>query len=128
MKRLFLFTMMVAMLGQTFVRTAWTLHYQWNRAQYLSQCENRDKPQLECAGQCNLKKEIAASESNGSHDEKGPQLPGGFHLLKDALLYFQYENSLPAFFGNIQASISLPPYAVFLPAAPGQRIFKPPSI
>jgi hypothetical protein len=80
--------------GQTSIRTAWALHYQWNRAVYLKNCENRDKADLHCDGKCYLKKKIAASENPGS---KEPQLPAGFHQIKDIQLYFEPFEFFPTF-------------------------------
>lgn len=72
--------------GQASIRAVWTLHYQWNRAVYLKNCENRDKTDLHCDGKCYLKKKIAASESA---NPKEPQLPTGFHQIKDIQLFYE---------------------------------------
>ena len=120
-------TLILCLLSQAFIRTAWTLHYQWNRALYIAQCEILDKPELNCDGQCCLKKEIAVSENNSKRDTNEPQLPGNFHLIKDTLLFFEYRSDLPLFFTRFEPAAAFPPFEVFLPAAPGQRVFKPPG-
>lgn len=127
MTRFLSITLIVCVLGQAFVRTAWTLHYQWNRALYIAQCENLDKPELNCEGQCCLKKEIAVSENKSKPDSNEPQLPGNFHLLKDTLLFFEHRSDLLTLLSHTASAAALPPFVVFLPSAPGQRIFKPPS-
>ncbi len=112
-------TLIVGLLGQAFIRTAWTLHYQWNRAQYIALCENLDKPEFSCAGKCNLKKEIAVSENNSKRSEKEPQLPGNFQQFKDALLFFEHRSDLLIFFIQPETAAVLPPYVVFLPPGAG---------
>lgn len=127
MTRFLSITLIVCLLGQAFIRTAWTLHYQWNRAQYLAQCKNLDKPELNCKGQCCLKKEMEMSEGNRKRSDNEPQLPGNFQQIKDALLFFEQRSDFPVLFTLSESVAALPPYEAFLPTAPGHRIFKPPS-
>ncbi len=112
--------------GQASVRTAWTLHYQWNRAVYLKNCENRDKADLHCDGKCYLKKKIAASENA---NPKEPQLPAGFRQIKDIQLYFESSDIFPPFeVANISAKKFPINVERFLPDAPLAGVFKPPAL
>ena len=124
MQRFLSILLVCGILGQASVRTAWTLHYQWNRAAYIAQCENKNKPGLNCEGQCCLKKQIAASENDGS---KAPQLPDHFREIKDIQLFFES----PSFFNFIvvrsEEAVALPPYRVFLPDALVAGVFRPPA-
>lgn len=114
------------MLGQAFVRTAWTVHYQWNRAVYLKNCENRDKPDMKCDGKCYLKKQMAVSENS---DPKEPRLPEGFHRIRDIQLYCEIAGDFPAFCAGTSEDISFPLYKLlFPPDAPPGSVFKPPAI
>jgi hypothetical protein len=125
MKQLFIFLLIVSVSGQAFVRTAWTLHYQWNRAVYLKNCENRDKPNLHCDGKCYLKKKMAVSENS---NPKEPQLPQGFREIKDIQLYFESCDLFPHLAGVPARLVSLPPFTRrFLPDVPEADIFKPPA-
>lgn len=124
MQRFLSILLMCSILGQASVRTAWVLHYQWNRALYIAQCENKNKPNLNCEGQCCLKKKIAASENNGS---KAPQLPDHFREIKDIQLFFETP-SFPCFMvPENDRTVALPPYQIFLPDAPMSGIFRPPA-
>ena len=127
MKQFCIFLLIVSITGQAFVRTAWTLHYQWNRAVYLEQCENRDKPKLNCDGKCHLKKKIAASE-NATPNPKAPSLPAGFRQIHDIQLYFESFEYLPRLV-NVPARLMPSPsfYGRFLPEVPLDGIFRPPA-
>lgn len=125
MKQLFSLLMICGILGQAFVRTAWALHYQWDRAVYLKNCENRDKPNLHCDGKCYLKKKMAVSENTSP---KEPQLPQGFREIKDIQLYFESCDFFPHFTGIPAQLTSLPPFTRrFLADVPEAGIFKPPA-
>jgi hypothetical protein len=126
MKQLFSILLMCSILGQAFVRTAWTLHYQWDRAVYLKNCENRDKADLHCDGKCYLKKKMAASENPGPQE---PQLPAGFHQIKDIQLFFEFSYPLPFLGESFVFTKPLPLYVEHcLPDAPHTGIFKPPAV
>lgn len=75
------------MLGQAIVRTAWVIHYQWNKAVYLKYCENKDRPKLHCDGKCYLKKKVAAAETPS--DQGAPVLPKGFCNGKDLQVFWE---------------------------------------
>lgn len=125
MKQVLSVLLVCCILGQTSIRTAWTLHYQWNRAVYLKNCENRDKPNLHCDGKCYLKKKMAVSENS---NPKEPQLPQGFREIKDIQLYFESCDFFPHFTGVPARIVSLPPFTRrFLPDVPEAGIFKPPA-
>lgn len=125
MKQFFAFLLICCVACQAFVRTAWTLHYQWNKAVYLEKCENRGKSGFHCDGKCYLKKQMAASENA---NPKEPQLPAGFHQIKDIQLYFEPAAVLPRF---ITATILAGKFPMnvryFLPDAPLTGVFKPPT-
>lgn len=125
MKRLFVFLLIGSIASQAFVRTAWMLHYQWDRAVYLKNCENRDKPNLHCDGKCYLKKKLAASDNS---NPKEPRLPEGFRQIKDIQLYFESYDLFPHFAGEPEKLATLPPFTRrFLSDAHIAGIFKPPS-
>ena len=75
------------MLSQAFVRTFWTLDYQWRRAVYQKKCENKYRPELECDGKCYLRKQMAPANSE-QQNQKAPTLPESFRQIKEALLFF----------------------------------------
>jgi len=124
MNRFFIFTLILCILGQALVRTAWVLHYQWNLAAYLEQCENKAKPSLHCNGKCHLNKKIAVGENR---DSAKPELPDSFHQLKDISLFFEPSADLSLFISDRDAAVALPLYRVFLPAAPVDVVFRPPA-
>lgn len=124
MKQVFVFLLISCITGQAFVRTAWMLHYQWNRAVYLQNCENRDKADLHCDGKCYLKKQMAASENTNPQE---PQLPAGFHQIKDIQLYFEPSAPLPQWIAPEWTAVLLP-YTRQCPGdVPLAGVFKPPA-
>lgn len=125
MKRFLTFLWIIAVLGQAFVRTVWTLDYQWNRARYVAQCENLYNVRFDCAGKCYLNKTIEWSESAGQTGKD--QLPQHIAQLKDALLYFETGGEWQDVGVAVFSRPLLPTYMVFVPTAPDARIFKPPG-
>ncbi len=124
MQRILSILLICSILGQAFLRTAWTLHYQMNRASYIALCENKDKPKLHCDGHCAFKKQMAAREGN---NQKEPQLPDAFRELKDIQLFFEPQALLAFAMAPQEVATPLPPYLAYLPEAPIQGIFRPPA-
>lgn len=125
MKQVLAFFLIFCISGQAFIRTAWTLHYQWDRALYLKNCENRDKPNQHCDGKCYLKKKMAVSENN---NPKEPLLPQGFREIKDIQVYFESYDLFPYFTDETERLVPLPPFTNrFLADVPEAGIFKPPA-
>lgn len=127
MARILPILLIVSLLSQAFIRTVWTLDYQWNRAEYLAQCENRDKPDLHCDGQCCLKKQIAVSENRSTSNSQEPQLPDNFRQFKDSTLFFESYGGFPVFKSLPEISGAFPPFAMHLTTAPSRRLLKPPA-
>ena len=111
-------------LGQAFIRTAWTVHYQLNMAAYMEKCENKAKPSLHCDGKCHLKKQIAVSEQQ---DPSKPELPEGFKAMQDIQLFIEpVAVPLIVASGHFESAPLL--YSgVLLPDVPVAGIFKPPQ-
>ncbi len=124
MRSTIIFILIVTILGQASVRTAWVLHYQWNLAAYLEKCENKAKPSLHCNGKCHLKKQIAASEGQ---DPTRPELPDSFHANKNIQLFFEPLASLLNFADRRDEAVALPLYQMFLSDAPVAGVFRPPA-
>jgi hypothetical protein len=125
MKQIISFFLALCILGQASVPALWVLDYQWRRAVYLKQCENKNNPDLHCDGKCYLKKQVTAGTKQ---DPEAPRLPGNFYSIKDLNLYCEVPQ---AFYikaavetGHIQP---LPPYQRHCPEAPLASLFRPPS-
>jgi hypothetical protein len=59
------------MLGQTFSKCFLVLGYQWNKNYIATHlCENRDKPEMKCAGKCYLCKRMKKEDKN---DQENPE-------------------------------------------------------
>ncbi|MFN0216187.1 MAG: hypothetical protein ACKVT2_18160 [Saprospiraceae bacterium] len=113
-----------SILGQASIRTAWTLYYQSNRAIYITQCVNKDKPSLHCDGQCAFMKQMAAYAKKGPQE---PRLPENFRDIKDIQLFFFEGYTLSVILtGKTDKALILPPYRRYLPDAPRSGIFRPP--
>lgn len=124
MQRYLSILLVIGIFGQASIRTAWTLHYQWNRAAYLAKCVNKDKPYLQCNGQCAFMKEVAAREQKNTQE---PRLPEGFREIKDLQLFFETPVFLRFTTSHFSVALELPPYQVRIPDAPVAEIFKPPA-
>jgi hypothetical protein len=125
MQRFLTFLILCGILGQATIRTAWTLHYQLNRAVYLEKCVNKDKPSLHCDGKCAFKKQMAAREKN---ENKEPRLPENFSEIKDIQLFFEAE-AIPCFsIVALLESTSFPPFQTHFPEAPVSPLFRPPAV
>jgi len=125
MQRFLTFLIICGILGQATIRTAWTLHYQLNRAAYITKCVNKDKPSLHCDGKCAFKVQMAAREKS-SHQE--PRLPENFSDIKDIQLFFEGQ-AFPCFsIVEYLKSTSFPLYQAHLPEAPVSDVFRPPSV
>lgn len=124
MQRLISILLLCGILGQATIRTAWTLHYQWNRATYVAKCENKDKPNLHCEGKCAFMKQLAARENNNS---KAPQLPEHFTQIKDIQLFFEPVTDPNLLGAAIVMLTGYPPYLRSEPIAPVADIFHPPA-
>lgn len=125
MQRLLSLLLICGILGQASIRTAWTLHYQWNRAAYIAQCENKNKPSLHCDGKCAFKKQMAAREERNS---KEPQLPDHFREIKDLQLFFEPLSLFVLPIEEQHSITTLAPYRVFLPESPAGSVFRPPAV
>ncbi len=110
--------------AQISVRTAWTLHYQWDKAVYLRACENKNRPELHCDGKCYLKKRLTTTQQ----DSQAPQLPESFFTQKEALLFFEAFGNLSLNKQPLCATPAFPPYAFYVPESPGLAIFHPPDL
>ncbi len=124
MKQIFGLFLACCILGQASVRTLWVLHYQWNRAAYVAQCVNKNKPGLHCDGKCYLKKKMGVKTDDNPGE---PRLPESFHQIKDLQLFFEETALFPkitAVLPHINSFLSSP---AFYPDAPAKRLLKPPS-
>lgn len=125
MKRLFIFLFIIGITGQAIVRTAWVLHYQWNQAVYLENCNNQDKPELLCSGKCMLEQNIASGEQR---PVEAPSMPAGFRLIKDIPLFFEPFPALLTVEIPVMLKSESPGFAFRRPdEAPRFGIFKPPA-
>ena len=125
MRRFLLFLLLGCIIGQASLRTAWALHYQWNRAVYLKNCENRTQPRLHCNGKCYLKKKMEAGTAAG---QPAPQLPEAFRQLRDIQWYWEPLALLPDPAPARRHQPLLPHWADQKPTeAPRAGVFKPPA-
>lgn len=56
------YILLVALTLQSFYRSIMAVDYQINLPDYIAKCINKDKPQLDCDGQCVLMKKIREKE------------------------------------------------------------------
>lgn len=126
MKQILMYTWIIAILGQAFVRTAWTVDYWWHQDKYVSNCENLYNVRFDCAGKCYLGKTVRESEGATSSSGK-EQSPLTQMQFKDAVLYFEAFEMLPDVPVLHTEKLPVPPYFAFAPAVPEAPVFKPPG-
>lgn len=115
----------MAIIGQASVRTVWVLHYHYNRALYLKNCENKSKPKVQCDGKCYLKKKMAPQTDNKAGE---PRLPESYSQIKDLQLFFHIGQELPLQTARYHHAKSVfPPYLTILTSLPKSSVFKPPA-
>lgn len=92
------------------------LHYAANKEYYLDRCENKAKPELECDGCCQVKKEVAeAAHETGqsSQSQTTPtsqrtnanETPELFHILTDAPEFSSPETGTALFLALVNTSL-----------------------
>ncbi|MCA0237599.1 MAG: hypothetical protein LCH81_14575 [Bacteroidetes bacterium] len=126
MKQILMYTWIIAILGQAFVRTAWTVDYWWHQDKYVSNCENLYNVRFDCAGKCYLNKTVRTSEGATSSSGK-EQSPLTQMQFKDAVLYFEAFEMLPDVPVLRTEKLPVPPYSAFAPTVPEAPVFKPPG-
>ncbi|MDX2280303.1 MAG: hypothetical protein NW218_12020 [Saprospiraceae bacterium] len=125
MKKVFCFLLLCSILGQASMRTLLVLHYQWNKAVYLQNCENRDKPDLKCDGKCALRKKMTVDTAQ-NQTKGSPQLPDQFRQIKDLQLFIECNEAFQLHASLEESLATLPPYLVWGTNAPKRTIFRPP--
>lgn len=124
MRQVFSLLLICCILGQASVRTLLVLHYQLNRAVYLRNCENKDKPSLHCDGKCYLKKQMGVSLKE---DPNEPKLPEGFREIKEVQLFCESFEILTIGRAADTQRQPLPLFQFTLPFALLTGVFRPPA-
>lgn len=91
------------------------VNYVVNHEAYLERCENKDKPELECDGCCQVKKEIAQNTNEHSSPENstntGPQRTNSsenlepLYLIVESLHIQSPETALDLSVADVPASL-----------------------
>lgn len=66
MKRFCTYFLLLALTLQSFYRCFMTMDYEIHLPEYIAQCINKNRPELQCNGQCVLMKKISEQEKNES--------------------------------------------------------------
>ncbi|HVM88996.1 MAG TPA: hypothetical protein VMT76_12475 [Puia sp.] len=74
MRKIFAFTIIVAMLYQAFNNSFLLADYYLNMASYLKNCENKARPKMHCNGKCQVMKKIREQEKK---DQENAESKGG---------------------------------------------------
>jgi hypothetical protein len=61
--------MLLTFMGQTFSNAIIVADYYINTASFAANCENKDKPQIHCNGQCQMSKQL---EKENKKDQSNP--------------------------------------------------------
>jgi hypothetical protein len=76
-------TLLLLLLAKPAVQFGWEVWYYVNQ-EYVAEelCENQDRPELDCNGQCYLMKQLALSEGNDDSSNEEQQVPVNPFKLK----------------------------------------------
>lgn len=123
MKNALVYILLFATLLPTVSSWGTIAYYQLNR-NYIARvlCENRDKPQLHCDGQCYLAKKLKAQQDKQDKEttERVQNSPV-FQLFCQAHEPFHFGMALPTAWQTVFSAYRLPAYATQLPG-----LFRPP--
>lgn len=117
MKYLITYILLTTTLMHLFYSSGYLLDYYVNTDFYLENCENKNRPELNCDGQCILAKKMAAADPVSDSDEFAP-VPHNFEyvfILSDVELINPYKiRKYSSFWNNnyhfeIVSSILKPP-------------------
>lgn len=92
------------------------LHYAANKEYYQERCENKDKPELECDGNCQMEKEIAEAANDSDQSSQNQTTPPSqrtnanetielFHLLTDIPEFSSPETGTASFLAFLNTSL-----------------------
>ena len=70
MKKLISYFLIISLFSQILVNAGVIISWKLNQ-KYISEnlCINRDRPEMECNGKCNLQKKLKNIEANNSHGD-----------------------------------------------------------
>lgn len=69
MKQLVAYILMLCLSNQMFLAAGYMIDYYADIESYKAQCINKDKPALQCDGQCLLSEKIAATQETNHSDQ-----------------------------------------------------------
>lgn len=69
MKKLVAYILMLCLMNQMFLAAGYMIDYYADIESYVAQCINKDKPTLQCDGQCLLAEKIAAAQQTNHTDQ-----------------------------------------------------------
>ncbi|GAB4011923.1 hypothetical protein GCM10028808_26770 [Spirosoma migulaei] len=125
MRTLVLYSLLVATMLPTVSPWGVIAHYQLNK-EYIARvlCENRDKPQLHCNGQCYLAKRLKAQQDKQDKEttERVQNIPV-IQLFCEAALPFQF---VPIW--QLLQSVGFSDYCFPVYIAPLMGLFRPPRV
>jgi hypothetical protein len=123
MKNALVYLLLFATLLPTVSSWGTIAYYQLNR-DYIARvlCENRDKPQLHCDGQCYLAKRLKAQQDRQDKEttERVQNSPV-FQLFCQANEPFRFDGVLLMVVPSVVAAYHMPAYTALLPG-----LFRPP--
>ncbi|GAB3772287.1 hypothetical protein GCM10028818_12310 [Spirosoma horti] len=125
MKNALVYILLIATLLPTVSSWGTIAYYQVNKA-YIARvlCENRDKPQLHCDGQCYLAKQLKAQQDRQDKEttERVQNTPV-LHLFCQVNLPFQFRQH-----GFDRVSVAFSTYQFPAYLAPLSGLFRPPQV
>jgi hypothetical protein len=116
-------------MAQVSIRFGWTVYYFTQKNEFIQNCINRDKPEMQCDGKCYLRLQMGLLEP-----EVTPELPASASLpdfLRN-LPDFLYDFPRPLSWFLLKAPTDETTVQTFAwtaswPQAPVRIIFKPPA-
>jgi hypothetical protein len=121
-RKIISFLLLLLFAASTINRTIILLEYYTNRALYVKNCENKDRPTLHCLGKCQVIKKLAEEE------KKDQQNPAKSLALKNEILFCHSLSDELSGVGFLQNTPCHGYHATGSPVGNSASIFHPPPI
>lgn len=120
LKKFLVTILLITLTIQSFYRVMMAVDYQVHLPEYLAKCINKDRPQLQCNGQCELMKQVREREAKEAQQNIAKYEFSALYLHKEQLL-------MPTFVQTqVQESNLMYPLVAVLLSPDGDSVFRPP--
>lgn len=110
----------ITLLAATFPKSLILLDYYLDTEAYAAYCINKDNPEMECNGMCQMDDLMKKMDHNHNHSGTSPERISIVYTVP-AVAFSQLQKPL------IRKGIFFPQYREFVPQAPHHKLLRPPQ-